>query len=203
MQSVDLLLSSGTGPAECRIALSRLVGILQKEATQLECSFEMASATATDKHGPKSVLITLEGDAADQIARDYCGTIKFIFKSPVRPQHKRQNWFVSVSKAELTRVSDVNIRSEDVRYEALRAGGPGGQHQNTTDSAVRIVHIPTGIQLIARNERSQHRNKAAALDRLKSVLQHFQDQELENAKAARHQDNRNIERGNEIKSFRF
>lgn len=203
MQSVDLLLSSGTGPAECRIALSRLVGILQKEATQLDCSFEMVSAAAPDKHGPKSVLITLEGDVADQITRDYCGTIKFIFKSPVRPQHKRQNWFVSVTQAELTHISEVNILPEDVRYETLRAGGPGGQHQNTTDSAVRIVHIPTGIHLTARNERSQHRNKAAALDRLKNVLQHFQEQELENAKAARHQDNRNIERGNEIKSFRF
>lgn len=203
MQSVDLLLSSGTGPAECRIALNRLVDILQKEATQLDCSFEMVSASAPDKYGPKSVLLTLEGDAASQIARDYCGTIKFIFKSPVRPQHKRQNWFVSVTQAELPHISEVNILPEDVRYETLRAGGPGGQHQNTTDSAVRIVHIPTGIHLTARNERSQHRNKAAALERLEVILQHFQDEEQRNAKSARHQNNRIIERGNEIKTFRF
>lgn len=109
----------------------------------------------------------------------------------------------AVAQVELPRAKEVNILPEDVRFEALRAGGPGGQHQNTTDSAVRIVHIPTGIQLTARNERSQHRNKAAALQRLKDVLQHFQEAELENAKASRHQDNRTIERGNEIKTFRY
>lgn len=203
MQSVNLLLSSGTGPAECRIALNKLTSILQQETARLGCSFDMVPATAPDKYGPKSVLVTLEGDVADQIARDFCGMIRFIFKSPVRPQHKRQNWFVSVAQVELPRTKEVNILPEDVRFEALRAGGPGGQHQNTTDSAVRIVHIPTGIQLTARNERSQHRNKAAALQRLKDVLQHFQEAELENAKASRHQDNRTIERGNEIKTFRY
>ncbi len=203
MQSVNLLLSAGTGPAECRIALNRLISILQQEAARLGCSFDMVPATTPDKYGPKSVLVTLEGDVADQIARDFCGTIRFIFKSPVRPQHKRQNWFVSVTQVELPRAEDVNILPEDVRFETLRAGGPGGQHQNTTDSAVRIVHIPTGIQLTARNERSQHRNKAIALERLKGVLQHFQEAELENAKASRHQDNRTIERGNEIKTFRY
>lgn len=203
MKSVDLFLSSGSGPAECRIALGRLIELLQKEATQSDCRFEMASVAAPDKYGPKSVLVTIEGDKADQIARDYCGTIRFIFKSPVRPQHKRQNWFVSVSEADLPKTGAVDIRPEDIRFETLRAGGPGGQHQNTTDSAVRILHLPTGVQLTARNERSQHRNKAEALQRLKAVLQHLQENEMEDAKAARHQDNRNIERGNEVKTFRF
>lgn len=203
MKSVDLFLSAGTGPAECRIALSRLIDLLKREARESDCSFEAASAFAPDKYGPRSVLVTLQGDKADRIAHDYCGTIGFIFKSPVRPQHKRQNWFVSVSEAALPKIGEINIRPQDIRYETLRAGGPGGQHQNTTDSAVRIIHVPTGIQLTARNERSQHRNKAAALERLKAVLQHLQEDAKEAMKAAYHQDNRNIERGNEVKTFRF
>src|SRR5690606_33433153 len=102
---------------------------------------------------------------------------RLVFKSPVRPQHKRQHWFISVSRIARPAINDIVIQPNDVRFETLRAGGPGGQHQNTSDSAVRVVHIPTGIQLIARHERSQHRNKATALERLGMVLKHLQEDE--------------------------
>ncbi len=203
MKSVDLLISSGSGPAECRIAVGRFIAILSKEAHYRGCLFEVTAEIAADKHGPKSALVTLEGDRADQIAQEFCGTIRLVFKSPVRPQHKRQNWFISVSRIAQPAIDEIVIQPNDVRFETLRAGGPGGQHQNTTDSAVRVVHIPTGIQLIARNERSQHRNKATALERLGMVLKHLQEDKIEEAKAARHLENRNIERGNEVKSYRF
>jgi peptide chain release factor 2 len=60
---------------------------------------------------------------------------------------------------------------EQCRVETFRAGGPGGQHQNTSDSAVRLVHLPTGIRVVVREERSQHRNKSLALDRLRERLE--------------------------------
>lgn len=63
------------------------------------------------------------------------------------------------------------------RVETFRAGGPGGQHQNTTDSAVRLVHIPTGIRVVARDERSQHRNRAIALERLRAKLEELSEPE--------------------------
>jgi ribosome-associated protein len=59
----------------------------------------------------------------------------------------------------------------ECRVETFRAGGPGGQHQNTTESGVRLVHLPTGIRVIAREERSQHRNRAVALRRLREKLE--------------------------------
>lgn len=165
--------------------------------------FEVSSEIGVDEYGPKSVFVTVQGDQADQIAQAYCGTVKFVFKSPVRPQHKRQNWFISVGRIERPQIDEVAILPRDVRFETLRAGGPGGQHQNTTDSAVRIVHLPTGIQLTVRSERSQHRNKATAMERLSMVLQHLKDEQIEDAKAARYRENRNIERGNEVKTFRL
>jgi peptide chain release factor len=89
--------------------------------------------------------------------------------SPIRPHHKRKNWFVGVFRLEAPAPSP-ELREADVRFETLRAGGPGGQHQNVTDSAVRATHVPTGLSVVARSERSQHRNKAAALARLAAML---------------------------------
>ena len=90
-----------------------------------------------------------------------------------------------------------------MRFETLRAGGPGGQHQNTTDSAVRAVHLPTGIVVTARNERSQHRNKAIALKRLEAMLRVLADREVEQSKADIFIANKALERGNEVKVFRL
>ncbi len=68
--------------------------------------------------------------------------------------------------------SDEQLLAE-CRVETFRAGGPGGQHQNTTESGVRLVHVPSGLRAVAREERSQHRNRARALERLRSKLEKF------------------------------
>jgi len=97
----------------------------------------------------------------------------------------------------------VTINPADLRFETLRAGGPGGQHQNTTDSAVRVLHRPTGLVVTARDERSQHRNKALALRRLEAMLRHLEVEKQEAAKSGRFIANRTIERGNEVRSFKL
>lgn len=203
MTAIDLLITSGNGPVECRIAVQALLDILEKEAKVRGCLFEASLGDMPDRHGPKSALVSLEGDAAPSMAAEYGGTVKFLFKSPVRPGHKRQNWFVSVQRIEVGGGEEVEIDPRDIRFETLRAGGPGGQHQNTTDSAVRAIHIPTGLRVIARNERSQHRNKALAIKRLASMLQHLEDRRADTAKSERFIANRSIERGNEVKTFKL
>lgn len=203
MTAVDLLVTSGNGPAECRIAVQALLDILEEEAAACGCLFEVGMGVVPDRHGPKSAIVSLEGATAQQIAMDYCGTVKFLFKSPVRPGHKRQNWFVSVQRIEAGNEADAELDLRDIRFETLRAGGPGGQHQNTTDSAVRAIHIPTGLRVIARNERSQHRNKALAVKRLSSLLQHLEDRKMDAAKSERFIANRSIERGNAVRTFKL
>lgn len=101
MTAIDLLITSGNGPTECRIAVKALLDILQRQARENNCLCELNMGPMPDAHGPKSALLNLEGEAAAQLAGDYCGTVKFLFKSPVRPGHKRQNWFVSVQKIDL------------------------------------------------------------------------------------------------------
>lgn len=204
MMSADLLVTSGNGPVECRIAVSRLIDILTGEAKRLGCGMEVSFGPMPDRHGPKSAIVSLHGKAAALLAADYAGTIKFLFKSPVRPGHKRQNWFVSVQSIDLvSENADIVLDPADLRFETLRAGGPGGQHQNTTDSAVRVVHIPTGLTAMARDERSQHRNRALAVRRLTGMLEMLEHRKADAARQERFLANRNIERGNEVKTFRL
>ena len=203
MSAVDLLVTSGSGPAECRIALTALVRIIEEECRRRGCAVEVAFGHAPDRHGAKSALIGLEGQAANTLANEYCGSVKFIFKSPVRPGHKRQNWFVAVKRVDLADASEPSIATSDVRFETLRAGGPGGQHQNTTDSAVRAVHLPTGIAVVARSERSQHRNKAIALRRLAAMLRVLAEREVEASKTELFMANKTLERGNAVRVFRL
>ncbi|ARM89625.1 peptide chain release factor H protein [Rhizobium sp. CIAT894] len=204
MSAIDLLVTSGNGPVECRMALSALLDIIEREAVGLGCSFEKSLGPMPDRHGAKSAVVSLDGLEAEGIASSYCGTIRFTFKSPARPGHKRQNWYVAVQRIDAgTEGGKVTIDPADLRFETLRAGGPGGQHQNTTDSAVRILHRPTGLMVRARDERSQHRNKALALRRLEAMLRHIEVEKQEAAKSGRFVANRTIERGNEVKSFKL
>jgi peptide chain release factor len=96
-----------------------------------------------------------------------------------------------------------DIRPEDLRFETLRAGGPGGQHQNTTDSAVRATHVPSGITVTCRDERSQHRNKALAVKRIAAMLRILADRREEDAKSSLFMASKELERGNAVKAFRL
>jgi len=203
MSAIDLLVTSGSGPVECRIALMALVRIIEEECGRRDCAVEVTFGHAPDRHGAKSALVSLEGQGATAVANAYCGSVKFIFKSPVRPGHKRQNWFVAVKRVDLAEAAEPSIADGDVRFETLRAGGPGGQHQNTTDSAVRAIHLPTGIAVVARSERSQHRNKQIALRRLAAMLRALAEREVEASKAGLFMANKELERGNAIRVFRL
>ena len=90
-----------------------------------------------------------------------------------------------------------------LRAATSRAGGPGGQHQNTTDSAVRATHLPSGITVTCRDERSQHRNKALAVKRIAAMLRVLADRREEDAKSSLFLASKDLERGNAVKTFRL
>jgi len=204
MDDVSLFLTSGNGPVECRIALAALIDALAKQAKACGCAIEATSGPQPDGYGPKSAVVTLSGPQAASLAAEHYGTIRFVFKSPVRKGHPRQNWFVGVQHLDfIDRDEAVTIDARDLRFETLRAGGPGGQHQNTTDSAVRATHIPTGITVVCRDERSQHRNRALAIRRLQTILDLMATKREEEGKAALFMASKDLERGNAVKTFRL
>lgn len=204
MTETHLFATSGNGPVECRIALARLLQILARDAAARGLVFEATSPGALDAHGPRSAVVTLSGLGAEEMASEYQGTIKFVFKSPVRPGHGRQNWFVGVQPLDMAAIEadQATIDIADLRFETLRAGGPGGQHQNTTDSAVRATHIPLGVTVVCREERSQHRNKALAIRRLQGILDMLAERRIERSKVELFRANKTLERGNAVKTFK-
>ena len=167
---IRLLITSGRGPTECRIAVAKALEVLSREAVASGLDIDCLEGQNSDGHGPASAIAVIHGEGAAACAREWTGSIQWISQSPVRPHHKRKNWFIGIFALPSEPVLPGKIALSDVRFEAFRAGGPGGQHQNKTESAVRAVHVPSGLAVVARDERSQHRNKSLALERLSNLI---------------------------------
>lgn len=167
--AVWLQLTAGRGPAECRLALAGLLPCLITEAQAKGLSAVIVDLEP-DEVEPVSALVAVRGEEAASLARSWAGTIQWICRSPVRPNHGRKNWFVGVDVLEPPRSRDMSLREADVHFDTLRASGPGGQHVNRRESAVRATHRPSGLIVVAQEERSQHRNKHLALARLAARL---------------------------------
>ena len=196
--SVSLLVTSGDGPAESAQAVGHIVDRMEVEADGLSLTIHRNAG----RYGPKSAVVLVDGDGAEAFARKWVGTIQWRMKSQIRAHHKRANWFVGVFLLSRGAAQAVEIDGGDVTFSTLRAGGPGGQHQNTTDSAVRAVHRPTGLSVVVREDRSQHRNKALALERLRQLAEAHAVAKEELRKSRENKLHRRLERGNPVRVFK-
>lgn len=166
-----LQITSGRGPAECQLAVAKLALVLQKEAAKRGLICEALETVEGGARGALlSALLSVEGEGASDFALKNRGSVLWVCRSSLRPTHKRKNWFVGVEALAPLDTSDTALRVSDVTFEAMRASGPGGQHVNKTESAVRATHRPTGFVTTAREERSQVMNKKLALARLAGLL---------------------------------
>jgi peptide chain release factor len=171
-ERIWLQITAGRGPVECQLAVGKLALVIEREARAADLVCEVIDAVAGQERGALlSAVLALEGTAVLAFAGRNRGSVLWICPSPLRPTHKRKNWFIGVdvlSPPELN--GNTTIKPSDVVFEAIRASGPGGQHVNKTESAVRATHKPTGLVATAREERSQVMNKRLALARLAGLL---------------------------------
>ncbi len=200
-ESLWLQVSAGRGPAECALGVRRLTDYLVEAGKTQGLVVDMIDSQPGPQNGTlNSVLLSVTGKGAEDFAQSFQGSILWICKSPFRPHHRRKNWFVQVSILSVPDVSS-HLEEADIHWETLKAGGPGGQHVNKTKSAVRAVHRPSGLTVLAREERSQHRNKKLALARLAEKLA---EQEAEAGRAltqSHWQKHLSIKRGDPVMTF--
>lgn len=194
-----LQLSAAQGPDECALAVAKALQRLLREAVANGVEVRVIEEEAGPRRGTLlSVLLALEGDSAAALAEDWSGTLQWVCASPYRPNHGRKNWYLGGARFSAPPAS----LEGEVRFETLRSSGPGGQHVNTTDSAVRATHVASGLNVKVQSERSQHANKRLALLLIARKLEERAEQASSALRAERRLVHHHLERGNPRRVFR-
>ncbi len=203
--TVWLQLSAGYGPSECAWVVPRLLEALLAEAAAAGVEARCLDRIAGElPQTLRSALVELSEGPGEEFAAGWAGSVLWVGRSPFRPEHRRRNWFVQVvrvtppeSEAELPA-----LRPEELEITAMRSSGAGGQNVNKRSTAVRVRHVASGVEVVARDERSQAANRRAALGRLAWLLRERAQDRRDAGLKAQWDAKGQIERGNPRRVFR-
>ncbi len=193
---------SGSGGTEAQDWASMLLRMYLRYCERKGFKVEVLEESEGDIAGIKSASLKISGDYAYGYLRSESGVHRLVRKSPFDSGNRRHTSFASVQIVpEMDDAIEVDINPADLRIDTYRASGAGGQHINKTDSAVRITHMPTNTVVQCQNDRSQHRNKAEAMNMLKAQLYALELNKRNEEKQALEDAKTDIGWGHQIRSY--
>ncbi|MXO95621.1 peptide chain release factor 2 [Erythrobacter aquimaris] len=197
-----LEIHAGAGGTESNDWAEMLFRMYARWAERRGFKVETVEYQAGDQAGIKSATLLLKGENAYGYAKTESGVHRLVRISPYDSSARRHTSFCSVWVYPVIDDNiDIEINPADLKIDTYRASGAGGQHVNTTDSAVRITHQPTGIVVASQNDRSQHKNRATAMNMLKARLFEREMAEREAAASGEYQEKSDIGWGHQIRSY--
>ncbi len=195
-------IQAGSGGTEAQDWAEMLLRMYLRWAERRGWEAELVEVSAGDVAGIKSATIYINGDYAYGWCRTEIGVHRLVRKSPFDSGNRRHTSFAAVFVSpEVDDDIDIEINPADLRIDVYRASGAGGQHVNTTESAVRITHEPTGIVVQCQNDRSQHKNKDQAMKQLRAKLYEYELQKRNEATQQLEDSKSDIGWGSQIRSY--
>jgi peptide chain release factor 2 len=195
-------INPGAGGTEAHDWAEMLYRMYTRWCEEHEIDFEVMNYIQADEAGIKNATILVKDDYAYGRLKSESGVHRLVRISPFDSGDRRHTSFAAVQVTpEIDFDEEVQINESDLEVETFKASGPGGQHVNVTDSAVRMKHKPTGVTVSCQNERSQHRNREMAMQILQSrLLEHKIEQQQEEVEEITGEE-KQIEWGNQIRSY--
>ncbi|EPF8527356.1 peptide chain release factor 2 [Neisseria gonorrhoeae] len=195
-------ITAGAGGTEAEDWAGMLFRMYSRYAERKGFKIEILEEDDGEIAGINRATILVEGEYAYGLLRTETGVHRLVRYSPFDSNNKRHTSFASVFVyPEIDDSIEIEINPADLRIDTYRASGAGGQHINKTDSAVRITHEPTGIVVQCQNDRSQHANKAAAMEMLKSKLYELEMRKRNEEKQALEEGKSDVGWGSQIRSY--
>lgn len=197
-----MMVHSGAGGTESQDWAQMLFRMYKRWAERRKYAFELLDLLPGDEAGIKSVTFQINGDYAFGYCRAESGVHRLVRISPFDANSRRHTSFASVFVyPEIEDDVEIDINPADLKIDVYRSSGPGGQGVNTTDSAVRITHVPSGIVITCQNERSQLRNREIAMRILKARLLDLAIAEKEEERKKVETEKKDIAWGSQIRSY--
>lgn len=195
-------INAGAGGTESQDWAEMLQRMYSRWAERHKMKVEIVDYHAGEQAGIKSATLMIKGENAYGYAKTESGVHRLVRISPYDSNARRHTSFSSVWVYPVVDDDiDIEVNESDLRIDTYRASGAGGQHVNTTDSAVRITHVPTGIVVACQNQRSQHKNRAEAMKQLKARLYEAELQRREAEASAVNATKTDIGWGHQIRSY--